>query len=427
VYSSNGKLLYSNVNRKDINHVCPFHCEDFKDHLAISTEDELTIGTVDDIQKLHIRTIPLQEQPKRICHQPQTRVFAVVTMMASDVELDNYEEVYYLRVYDDQTFEVLDSVELEPYETACSLISTSFTEKEDDASYFVVGTAFCLPGEQEPSKGRILVFQLTEQKKLAKVTELDVPGAVYTMSTFQEGKLVAGVDSKLQIYTWSVVESDGSRVLRRECGHHGHIIVLYIAVRGDFVVVGDLMKSVSLLQYKPPGSNGSSDGVGSIEEVAKDFDANWMTAVSTIDDHTFIGAEHEYNIFTVRRNNDATSDEEKKRLEVVGAFHVGEFINAFRHGSLVMQVPQAPDTLTVAPPIEGSSGDSSSGAMAMSLDGPTAVAGGPGADAAADPAMPTAPTLLFATVNGVIGVVAQLPPKQYQRFAKLQVCTQPIG
>eukprot|EP01043_Picozoa_sp_COSAG02_P009327 COSAG02_NODE_314_length_24915_cov_18.575596_27_plen_1109_part_00 len=427
VYSSNGKLLYSNVNRKDVNHVCPFHCEDFKDHLAISTEDELTIGTVDDIQKLHIRTIPLQEQPKRICHQPQTRVFAVVTMMASDVDPDNYEEVYYLRVYDDQTFEVLDSMELEPYETACSLISTSFTEKEDDASYFVVGTAFCLPGEQEPSKGRILVFQLTEQKKLAKVTELDVPGAVYTMSTFQGGKLVAGVDSKLQIYTWSVVEADGSRVLRRECGHHGHIIVLYIAVRGDFVVVGDLMKSVSLLQYKPPGSDGSSDSVGSIEEVAKDFDANWMTAVSTIDDHTFIGAEHEYNIFTVRRNNDATSDEEKKRLEVVGAFHVGEFINAFRHGSLVMQVPQVPDTLTVAPPIAGGSGDSGSGATAMAVDGPTVGPGGPGADATTDPTMSAAPTLLFATVNGVIGVVAQLPPKQYQRFIKLQVCIQPIG
>ena len=419
VYSSNGKLLYSNVNRKDINHVCPFHCEDFKDHLAISTEDELTIGTVDDIQKLHIRTIPLQEQPRRICHQPETRVFAVLTMMASEEDRDSYEEVYYLRVYDDQTFEVLDSVELEPHETGCSLISTSFLEQDGDASYFVVGTAFCLPGEQEPAKGRILVFQLTEQKKLAKVTELDVPGAVYTMSPFQEGKLLAGVDSKLQVYTWSVVEADGSRTLRRECGHHGHIIVLYIAVRGDFVVVGDLMKSVSLLHYKPPGSDGSSDGGGSIEEVAKDFDANWMTAVSTIDDHTFIGAEHEYNIFTVRTNNDATSDEEKKRLEVVGVFHVGEFINAFRHGSLVMQVPQVPDTLTVAPPIEG--GDSGPGAAAMAVDEPTAAATGAEAGAATESATSAAPTLLFATVNGVIGVVAQLPPKQYQRFTKLQV------
>jgi hypothetical protein len=106
---------------------------------------------------------------------------------------------------------------------------------------------------------------------------------------------------------------------------------------------------------------------------------------------------------------------------------VGEFINAFRHGSLVMQVPQVPDTLTVAPPIEGGSGDSGSGATAMAVDGPTVGPGGPGADAATDPTMSAAPTLLFATVNGVIGVVAQLPPKQYQRFIKLQVCIQPIG
>lgn len=418
VYSSNGKLLYSNVNRKDINHVCPFHCEDFKDHLAISTEDEMTIGTVDDIQKLHIRTIPLQEQPRRICHQPQTRAFAVVTVMASELDADKHEETYYLRVYDDQTFEVLDSVELEPCEVACSLISTSFSEKEADASYLVVGTAFALPGEQEASKGRILVFQITEQKKLAKVTELEVGGAVYSMQPFQDGKMVAGVDSKVQVYTWAVVEADGSRVLRRECGHHGHILVLHIAVRGDFVVVGDLMKSVSLLQYKPAGSGGG-DGEASIEEIAKDFDANWMTAVSTIDDDTFIGAEHEYNIFTVRKNNDATTDEEKKRLEVVGVFHVGEYINAFQHGSLVMQVPQVPDTLAVAPPIEGRA-EAASMALDDSSQPAAATAGGERESEAADGGS-MAPTLLFGTVNGVIGVVAQLPPKQYQRFLKLQV------
>ena len=418
VYSSNGKLLYSNVNRKDINHVCPFHCEDFKDHLAISTENEMTIGTVDDIQKLHIRTIPLQEEPKRICHQPRTRAFAVLTKMATETDPDNYEETHYVRTYDDQTFEVLDSVELELHETACSILSTSFTEDESDASYIVVGTAFALPGEQEPTKGRILVYQLTDQKKLSKVTELETTGAVYAMEAFVNGKLIAGVDSRVQVYAWSVIEADGSRELRRECGHHGHILALYIAARGECIVVGDLMKSISLLQYKPAGGDGGA-GEASIEEIAKDFDANWMTAVSTVDDDTFIGAEHEYNLFTVRKNNDATTDEEKKRLEVVGVFHVGEFINTFRHGSLVMQVPQVPDMGSggvSAPAIEDAMAvdDSVEGGVA------TASLSEVGGSAAAVAGGSMAPMLLFATVNGVIGVVAQLPPKQYQRFVKLQ-------
>jgi hypothetical protein len=296
----------------------------------------------------------------------------------------------------------------------------------DRSRYIVVGTAFSLPGEQEPTKGRIRVYQLTEQKKLSKVTELDTTGAVYAMEAFENGKMIAGVDSRVQVYAWSVSEADGTRELRRECGHHGHILALHIAVTGELIVVGDLMKSISLLQYKPPGADGEA---ASIEEVAKDFDANWMTAVSTLDDDTFIGAEHEYNLFTVRRNNDATTDEDKKRLEVVGVFHVGEWINTFRQGSLVMQVPQVPDTRSGAvraPAIEGA-GDAMAVDESVETGGATAslsdADGSVAAAAAAGEAGSTVPALLFATVNGVIGVVAQLPPKQYNRFVKLQVRT----
>ena len=273
VYSLNGKPAYSNVNRKDINYACPFHCEGFPDHLAISTSEELTIGTVDEIQKLHIRKVPLMEQPRRICHQPQSRTFAVVTMMANDLsesgpDGDQYEETHYLRVFDDQTFEVVDSVELKRYESALCIVSTGFRTDEQDESetpYLVLGTAFALPGEEEPSSGRILVYQITEHKKLALVTELPVRGAVYTMQPFH-GKLVAGVDSKIYLYSWSGVDAAGKGRLSVDCDHHGHIIALHTAVRGDFIVVGDLMKSVSLLVYKPPTAEQSEPR---LEEVAK--------------------------------------------------------------------------------------------------------------------------------------------------------------
>ncbi|KAK9905245.1 hypothetical protein M0R45_000357 [Rubus argutus] len=61
IYSSNKKLLYSNVNLKEVSHMCPFNSAAFPDRLAIAKEGELTIGTIDDIQKLHIRSIPLGE------------------------------------------------------------------------------------------------------------------------------------------------------------------------------------------------------------------------------------------------------------------------------------------------------------------------------------------------------------------------------
>ncbi|MCI12754.1 damaged DNA-binding protein 1A, partial [Trifolium medium] len=80
--------------------------------------------------------------------------------------------------------------------------------------------------------------------------------------------------------------------------------------------------------------------------------------------------------FTVRKNSEGATDEERGRLEVAGEYHLGEFINRFRHGSLVMRLP-----------------DSDVGQI---------------------------PTVIFGTINGVIGVIASLPHEQYVFLEKLQ-------
>jgi DNA damage-binding protein 1 len=99
IYSSNKKLLYSNVNLREVSHMCPFNSAAFPDSLAISVENNLTIGTIDDIQKLHIRTVKLNEFPRRIVHQEQTRTFGILT-----VNLQT--EQGFVRLLDAQTFEV---------------------------------------------------------------------------------------------------------------------------------------------------------------------------------------------------------------------------------------------------------------------------------------------------------------------------------
>lgn len=64
-------------------------------------------------------------------------------------------------------------------------------------------------------------------------------------------------------------------------------------------------------------------------------------------------------------------------LQLVGEYHLGDMVNRFQHGSLVMQLP----------------------------DNETA----------------QIPTLLFGTILGIIGVVASIPREQYQFLEKLQV------
>jgi len=63
--------------------------------------------------------------------------------------------------------------------------------------------------------------------------------------------------------------------------------------------------------------------------------------------------------------------------QIVGEYHLGEFVNRFRHGSLVMKL--------------------------------------------ADSDVARLPTLLFGTINGVIGVIASVPQAQFAFLSKLQV------
>lgn len=63
------------------------------------------------------------------------------------------------------------------------------------------------------------------------------------------GKLLAAINQKVQLYKW-VLQDDGTHELQPECGFYEHILTRFVQTRGDFVVVGDLMKSISVLIYK---------------------------------------------------------------------------------------------------------------------------------------------------------------------------------
>ncbi|TDH74292.1 uncharacterized protein CCR75_001185 [Bremia lactucae] len=395
IYSNNTKLSYSNINSKEVTVMCPFDSESFPECLALSSEDELLIGTVDDIQKLHIQTFPLHEWARRIAHDSESHTLGVLTVTFTIDESGEEVDQGFVRLFDDQTFEVLHSYRLDPFETPCSVVVCPFATDAGSASYLVVGTAYIHEEEAEPHQGRILVFAITGihgERKLHLVTEKEVKGAVYCLNAFN-GKVLAGVNSKAQLYKWSE-NPDNEKELVSECGHYGHTLVLYMESRGDFIVVGDLMKSISLLSYKPID--------GTIEEIAKDLNSNWMSAVGILDDDTYIGSETDFNLFTVQRNSGAASDEERGRLETVGEFHLGEFVNHFRYGSLVMQN----HTITSSPPASF---------VASGLE----QMGQPN-QLIATKSVPCHESMLFGTVSGMIGVVMPITKDHYTFLLRVQ-------
>ena len=387
IYGNNDKLVFSNVNVGEVSYASGFDTKSFPDSLCLISDTLLTIGSVDAIQKLHVRTVPLGEQPRRIAHQQSTKTFMVLTQNE-----ENNSSGHFVRLLCSTGYETKSSYKLKEFENDGAVCSLSF--ENDPNEYYVVGTAFTVPEEVEPTRGRILVFQVTNDQ-LTLVAEKDVKGAVYTLASFN-GKVLAGINSKVQLFKWVVGGGDGggsggttgggttagthtttsptTHELIGECSHHGHIVALYVSVKNDVIAVGDLMKSVSLLKYDPNES--------SITEIARDFNPNWMTAVDTLDEDSYLGAENSFNLFTLRKNSDASSDEDRSRLDVVGEFHTGEFINRFRKGSLVAKVPDA----------------SGSGASEVTVEHST----------------------LFGTVNGVIGVIAKLSQQDFKFASEVE-------
>ena len=381
--SDAAKMLFSNVNLKDATHMTPFACDPaVPDTLAIASEDALILGTVDEVRKLHVRSVYLHEQPRRIAHLDAIHAFALLTAICEYTESEEIERSF-VRLLDESTFEKAASYELRPMEHACSILTLRVPPAAGAADVptlstsppllLVVGTAFNRPDEPEPIAGRLLVFDVSD-RTLELVCEHRIRGAAYCLEAFGAHGLLAGVNNKLQLYEWQPSAAGSTPSLKLRSEHCGHILVLYIAVRGDFILVGDLMKSLSLFQC-------SQTSAGPILELARDYSSHWMTSVAFLDDDHYLGAENSLNLFVARKNADATTDDDRGRLEIVGEFGLGEFVNRFRKGSLAMQVA---DT-----------------------------AGGGGGNT-------PMPMLLYGTVNGVIGLIASMPQEDFQFWMKVQ-------
>jgi DNA damage-binding protein 1 len=289
--------------------------------LALATKNSVILGTIDEIQKLHIRTVPLYESPRRIAHQESTSTFAVITVrtdiqdisglkpsrpsastqtnnitvssnLASlsrpsgfNIEYGQELETNNLLIIDQNTFEVLHAHQFMQTEYAMSLMSAKLGD--DPNTYYIVGTAIVNPEEADPKVGRIVVFHYSEGK-LLQIAEKEVKGACYSLVEFN-GKVLASINTTVRLFEWT-----SDKDLRLECSHFNNVLALFLKTKGDFILVGDLMRSITLLQYKQME--------GSFEEIARDYEPNWMTAIEIIDDDNFIGAENSCNIFVGQKD-----------------------------------------------------------------------------------------------------------------------------
>lgn len=84
ITTNNQKLVYSSVNLKQVEYMCQINSQAYPDSLALLSDGVLRIGTMDNIQKLHIRTVKLYETARRIAYQAETQTFGIITYRTDD-------------------------------------------------------------------------------------------------------------------------------------------------------------------------------------------------------------------------------------------------------------------------------------------------------------------------------------------------------
>jgi DNA damage-binding protein 1 len=287
--------------------------------LCVADDSNMKLGVIDDIQKLHVTTCRLGMAPRRVVHCPDGRLFAVgcvesgINHVGMGVDEQNMGNC--IRFMDDTTFDDVERIDLEPYEMILSMCYASLKlpwtgvkldtmgadgEAADGEVYkpfLLVGTAYALPDEDEPTRGRVLLYNfqgdestsgVISSRIVRQVMELSTEGGVYSICQFYEGKVLCSVNSKTHLC--QLVDDAGLRKLQYVgTGHHGHILSLCLRseakpVQTDssgrlpshpskhaismedqkqdaekekeektemLAIVGDLMRSISCVQYYP--------------------------------------------------------------------------------------------------------------------------------------------------------------------------------
>ena len=161
--------------------------------------------------------------------------------------------------------------------------------------------------------------------------------------------------------------------LLAECSFVGKTLTWCLSTFSHFVVVGDILQSVAVLCYSPA----TATSPPSVELVARDWDSAAITALAQLwappstpphssaspsaqSTPVFLACDASYNVFTFHRAT-AGTEEDRSRVDIAAKFHVGDFVNCVREGSLVRTPQLQPHSNSGGGGEDGGLGDDGAG------------------------------------------------------------------
>ncbi|GEM11024.1 DNA damage-binding protein 1 [Rhodotorula toruloides] len=322
------RLNYSSLTLADVRSVANISHPALGNMIALVLRDGVQIGCIDTVQKVDVRTVPLDEdEPRRIVYDPVSRHFCVACSRR-DIDRRTGERAItsVVRLVSEDSFESSSVFELERGEEAQSVALV----ETHGVRYYIVGTVKLESAAPEPTEGRLVVFTSSQEGVLRQVSSYRLGGCPYALVGMSDGMFASAVNS--QVAVWSIDMDGGLAVKSTWSG--AFIAYSVVKAANDSLVVGDALRSLTILRY-------TASPQPKLVEIAKDYRSRYMVGAGDLgSDSTgadrYIGAETDLNLFAVSRHPQQAAGHlaNAATLQDAGAFHLGQLVTRFVKGSL---------------------------------------------------------------------------------------------
>lgn len=420
IYASEGRIIYSAINSHQAARVCPFDSAAYPGAIAVASAENLRLAMIDKTRTTQLQTLPMGATVRCLAYHSDLRLFGMGTVTRTlDTDDDYPHEVLHshVKLVDEVTFKDIDTFRLDDRELVECIASfqqpqstEDVIEAEEEDCFFIVGTSTA-PEEgsySQEDRGRILVFSVNSRRpKLNLVTQASVRGACRSVAT-GDGLIIAGLVKVVVLYSLAPGSGRGeSHTLKRLTSYRTSTNPISLSVqlstesRPMTVAVGDLMKSVSVVEVRPPEDTAGWEMI----ESARHFATLWTSAVAAVADREWAVADMEGNLAMLRQNPEAYGDE-ALRLEVTGEMRLSEVVNK------IVPIPgsEAPSAGKATP---SNKGKERTGSM-ISRVRTTSVA--------EDVGPLISPQAFIATVEGSIYMLGSINPVYTDALLRVQSC-----
>lgn len=368
IYGSEGRIVYAAVTAQDANVVCPFDSDGYPEAIVVASLSSIKIARPDTQRQTHVQTIQMHETIRRLAYSPIEKVFALGCI---DISVVNGTEVpsCSIKLVDETMFRTIGKtlpIEGEQGELIEAVVRAELKDSQGNlAERFLVGTSY-VPGGQTSiddsgSLGRVIVVGIDSERNPYIISTHRMRGPCRRLAVL-DGKIVLGL-SKTVIIGEYIETSSMSAKLKKIASFRAATYITDVAVHGNFIAVGDMMKSTTIVEYVPASGGGGdeddekaggskatdsmdvdsddddNDGNNNnnkkkkevtpakLEGRARYFQASWVTAVCHIEDETWLEADGFGNLSVLERNVNGVNEEDRRQLRAVCEMNLGDMVN----------------------------------------------------------------------------------------------------